>query len=193
MYTNNCIGLGNRLVFIWFTFSAAIGCLLNFVVGIYVERYHYCPHSKGLVSPGSLNPIVFHVYPSQLNGYLEAQLCMFFLQSSLATIKWMSFLCVIWIGGIGLNQLYMIYFETTTYEVIKGRRRHLRQSSYLSGWINILRFLINGSYKVSTREFDARTFGRKDYFSWKLPRIVTRLSGYHRKLEKCEDDSSSLV
>jgi hypothetical protein len=49
-FVNNCVGKGNRRMFVLFTFFAGFGCELMALLSFYAEHYFYCVEAKGMVS-----------------------------------------------------------------------------------------------------------------------------------------------
>lgn len=49
-WVNNCVGPGNRRIFIIFTLVAALGCFVFVMLSLYVEHHFYCPDAVGWVS-----------------------------------------------------------------------------------------------------------------------------------------------
>lgn len=45
----NCVGRGNRLVFVLFTLSASTGCAVFTALSLFVQHTHYCPHATSEV------------------------------------------------------------------------------------------------------------------------------------------------
>jgi hypothetical protein len=150
VFVNNCVGLGNRLVFVYFTISASLGCLLYVFLSLAAEYSYYCPY----VGNGSSFKILFK------------ELCMMNINPSLALIKWMSFICVIWIGAIGIGQLVMIAGETTTYETTKGRNhRHRICACNQSSLNNLMHFFTTGGYKVDSKTMESSFYPSRFHLS----------------------------
>jgi hypothetical protein len=49
-FVNNCVGKGNRRVFVLFTLLASTGCALVFFLSLHVQSHYLCAESKGMVS-----------------------------------------------------------------------------------------------------------------------------------------------
>ena len=45
----NCVGERNRLLFVWFTGSASVGCAYFALLSLYLQYHLYCPEAKGMV------------------------------------------------------------------------------------------------------------------------------------------------
>lgn len=45
-FVNNCVGRGNRRLFVWFTIVAAFGCGLMAVWSLYLQTTQLCPHAR---------------------------------------------------------------------------------------------------------------------------------------------------
>lgn len=156
VFVNNCVGLGNRLIFVYFTISATLGCLLYCLLSLAAEYYYFCP----FVGAGSTFELIFK------------ELCMLNINPTLSLIKWMSFACVIWIGAIGIGQLVMIAGETTTFETMKGRHRRIC-SCNKSSFSNILHFFSTGGYKVDSKVMESSSYPSR--FNYSDGMIAARL------------------
>jgi len=80
------------------------------------------------------------------------------INPTLVLIKFMSFICVIWIGAIGIGQIIMIASETTTYETIKGKQTRPPCNCNLHGLQNNKNFLSSGSYRVNSKLMDLSSY-----------------------------------
>lgn len=77
------------------------------------------------------------------------QYCMIFKLPSLALVTYAALACVMWIGGIGINQLSLISHATTTYELIKDiDTRPLVFDCTEVGCTRIANFWSTGKYLV---------------------------------------------
>lgn len=57
-FVNNCVGRGNRRVFVFFTLFAGFGCVLVSVLSYYIQRQYLCPDFQGWVSVDILTCII---------------------------------------------------------------------------------------------------------------------------------------
>lgn len=47
----NCVGRGNRRMFVMFTLAASTGCMAFFLLSLYAQYAHFCPDAQSPVSP----------------------------------------------------------------------------------------------------------------------------------------------
>eukprot|EP00981_Chlorochromonas_danica_P007082 scaffold1551_cov164-Ochromonas_danica.AAC.10 len=129
-FVNNCVGKGNRRIFVFFTLCAGVGCELMALLSLYAENYFFCQDAKGM-----------------LGGVFAVQYCALLLQPTLCCATWLAMLTGIWILFIFSGQLSMVASETTTFEVIKHGNNGLNPCTS-RGFANIMRFLSTGQYYI---------------------------------------------
>jgi hypothetical protein len=162
----NCVGRGNRRVFVFFTLLASLGCLLVAVTTFMAEYDHFC------IEEGKMSYSFYYV-----------QKCMLVTHPSLLIGSWLGLNCFIWIFSIFWGQMSMIGAETTTYEVIR-KHNYGRDCMTMRSLRNIWLFLRTGVYTVSDSSDDNHVNGHGDEES--VPLLVTEM----RQKEKERDRES---
>ena len=112
-FVNNCVGIGNRRVFVLFAAVTALSCLTATAITIYDPTPTPC---------GNL---------LSMNG----QYCHFVKFPMIFFSLWMNIAVSTFTGGIMISQLQLVAAETTTLEVLRGtghpndcQSRNLRKS-----------------------------------------------------------------
>lgn len=129
-FVNNCVGKGNRRVFVFFTLFAGFGCEMMALLSLYAQYYIMCADAKGM-----------------LGGLFAVQGCMIRKEPTLFCATWLALFTGIWISFIFFGQLGMIASETTTFEIIK-RANYGLPSMTLRGMQNLGKFLLTGQYYI---------------------------------------------
>lgn len=97
-FVNNCIGIGNRRVFVFFAAVTALSCMTASIIAIYDPSPFNC---------GTLLSI-------------EGQYCLLRKVPVFFVFLWVNVAVSTFTGGIVISQLQLVAAETTTLEVLKG-------------------------------------------------------------------------
>jgi len=128
-FVNNCVGRGNRRVFVLFTLSASFGCGLCAALFLYVQYVFYCSY----IGNGLLN-------------LLPVQACVAKSNLAFVVLTWLAIASSIWIGSICVSQLSLIASNTTSYLVMKGKHDGSCGLFSVQGIKSIILFFQSGSY-----------------------------------------------
>jgi len=134
-FVNNCVGRGNRRVFVFFTLFAGFGCILVSVLSYYVQRQYLCPDFQGWFW-----------------AFFQSQYCAFFALPIFTMISWLAGFVGFWIVCICLGQIHLIANEMTTFEIIrKSNRNRPNQTPCCSAKAarNVHQFCQTGQYLVN--------------------------------------------
>jgi palmitoyltransferase len=145
-FVNNCVGRGNRRLFVIFTCSAALGCFLMAWTSWTVQQDEFCPVIAARAS-------------GWMHRFFAVQWCMLFNHPELRAlfcITYMSFLSSLWIGGLFFAQVQMIFSETTTFESLR-RHNQGRKCCTTRAWAHFLHFLMSGQYSIAELPSDQLT------------------------------------
>ena len=117
-FVDNCVGVGNRRIFVAFTFFASAGCLLMACLYHHAIAHHYCLNVREtvLVPDASLLSVFSSMYYYFVHEYALNK-CAFTHRPTVFALMWTAVVMVVWIGLICLSQCVMVMMETTTYEV----------------------------------------------------------------------------
>lgn len=120
-FVDNCVGIGNRRIFVIFTLFASTGCLLLACLYHHVVMHHYCSNVRDAVLVA--NPSAMKIF-SQIYFFFAHEFalnsCAFSHKPTVFLLMWVSIMMVIWIGLLFLTQCLMVMLETTSYESAKG-------------------------------------------------------------------------
>lgn len=119
-FVSNCVGKGNRRVFVLFTLFASFGCALHLFGALYAV----------------LSPTRYQ--------FKDARSDFCFVVSML-----LSLLMTIWIGSIAGAQIAHVTQETTSYEVLKGRNGGDCCRCDRRGQANLWQFFRSGQFRVA--------------------------------------------
>lgn len=145
-FVNNCVGRGNRRLFVLFTGSASFGCLLMALTSWAVQENEFCAHAV----------VISHGF---LTRFFASQWCMLFHHPelrALTLITYMSFFSSFWIGGLFFAQLQMIMAETTTFESLRRNNRG-RPMCSVRALQQLLAFCLTGQFVVCENKVDPHT------------------------------------
>ena len=143
-FVDNCIGRGNRRVFVLFTLSASVGTMLISVLSYRVQVEEHSPYNQAHLDK--------HGYIYML---LKQQNDVMSQQPLLVIMTLVSFGVSIWTFILFVQQIVLIMNETTTYAVIKGRYKksffHFLKDCRRST-SNLWLFFRYGTFCVSTSD-----------------------------------------
>ena len=159
----NCVGRGNRRMFVYFTLFAAIGCLLVAITIFYAEYDHFC---------------ILEAHKSY--AFFQVQKCMLARHPALLFGSWLGLNCFIWIFSIFWGQVSMVAAETTTYEVIK-RHNFGKDCMTLRSLRNLIVFFRTGAYTVSPSEE-----GEGDGDEASVPLLVAEMREKEKERERAD-------
>jgi len=109
-FVNNCVGRGNRRVFVMFCGSAALASLLLSIIGLMVQYSgHICVDVPFLIG----SKWDMFAWPFSI------QWCVLTEYPAFALIVYIGFISAGWVGSLFYYQLEMVAYETTTYEQIR--------------------------------------------------------------------------
>lgn len=149
-YVNNCIGLGNRRVFVCFLVSASSGCLYFGIQAFLMQLLQ----SRSTFLTALPDAATCYKYTSNnldINNWFLFEWC---LSQSYPTFFAASFLGVgaaIWIGVLMVQQLCAIARETTSFEQLKRNNFGKDLGSFQALWrgmANIGLFFQTGKYFI---------------------------------------------
>ena len=127
----NCIGRGNRRLFVMFVGSSFLCFAWFLIMALYTQGNEYCKESKGI-----------------LFGLFSIQYCMFFENIAFFAVTAFAFILM----GMNLNntlmQLYSVGLETTTFELLNGQHDGKCRYSIHAGLEVVKHFLKTGEYHV---------------------------------------------
>jgi hypothetical protein len=130
-WVHNCVGRGNRRLFVLFCMCASIGCLYAAVMGLYVEYYLYC---------SDINMPWYY-------KFFLVQACTYELDIALLLYPLLGGVAALSIGALAFSQLMMVANETTTYDILK--QHHSGYSPWTSRSArNVVNFLRTGVYSI---------------------------------------------
>mmetsp|Transcript_27769 Transcript_27769/g.61492 ORF Transcript_27769/g.61492 Transcript_27769/m.61492 type:complete len:609 (+) Transcript_27769:163-1989(+) len=129
----NCVGKGNRRIFVLFLFTAALGCEMFACVCVWHMHFRSPCAAADSETWGAL---------------LAVQACVGWGHAGFWALTYVSLAVGLWILGLCLNQLAMVAGETTTFEMLKRRNQGIDMLS-ARGLRNLLRFLASGQYSIA--------------------------------------------
>ena len=113
-FVNNCVGRGNRRVFVMFCGGAAVASSTLSLIGLMVQyNGHICVDVPFLVGSGW----DMFVWPFSI------QWCVLSQYPAFALVVYIGFISAGWTGSLCYYQLEMVAHETTTYEQIREMKR----------------------------------------------------------------------
>jgi hypothetical protein len=92
-YVNNCVGRGNRRVFVLFTFSASLGCLLMALSSWQCQFLYYCPINNETAADTADSVsyyILYYIYSVLISTLLSTHTISLSLSLSLYHISYTS-------------------------------------------------------------------------------------------------------
>ena len=102
-FVDNCVGKGNRRVFVLFTFIASFGCMFNAMLS-WIAQYTYdCPK-----------------FGTALTAFPLVQGCVAYNNPFFFVAPWLALLTSLWIFVLFFHQVWMVAASTTTYDLVKG-------------------------------------------------------------------------
>lgn len=167
-FVNNCVGRGNRRVFVLFCLSASLGCLFAFVLLLQTE-YAKDEDCSGLTLSRTART-TYSPVPSML-----LQCCIFYYRPEVLGVSILAILVSIWIFTVFAQQISFIASETTTVDIMrKGSSMYDSNSDIVDypgaykGLIrsihNLRTFFCTGEYIVRTERFNTNyLLGHRDY------------------------------
>mmetsp|Transcript_421 Transcript_421/g.733 ORF Transcript_421/g.733 Transcript_421/m.733 type:complete len:708 (+) Transcript_421:38-2161(+) len=138
----NCVGRGNRRMFVMFLLSASVGCLM-FAALAWWTMFHTMPDCSPLGTKAAGR------HMTGWNAVLQVQLCVAMHHPGYFILVYLTFGVGIWIACLFLGQLGLIGAETTTFEMMKFRNEGINLMS-VRGARNLLMFFSSGTYSICT-------------------------------------------
>ena len=133
-FVDNCVGRGNRRVFVLFTFFASFGCMLNAFMSWLVQVFYTCPEIEG----------------SGLGAFVVVQVCVIIKQPMFFFAPWLALFTSFWIFVLFFHQMWMVAAATTTYDMVKGLHDG-KGNSLQSSLSNLREFFLTGNFHVQPR------------------------------------------
>lgn len=171
-FVNNCVGRGNRRIFVMFTFFASLGCALCAILSLYVQytASAYCSY----------------IAPSLWNLF-SVQMCVARKDLSFVALLWLSILSSTWIGSICITQLSFISSGTTSYLIMKGLHDGSCDLCTSTGLRNLLLFVQTGNYIASPNKRAGHVTGMGDEEPHPLHDTLHRRGSSDKKEEDQEE------
>jgi ankyrin repeat protein len=166
-FVNNCVGRGNRRVFVLFCLSASLGCLFAFVLLLQTE-YTKDEQCSGITLSRTART-TYSPVPSLL-----LQCCIFYYRPDVLGVSILAILVSIWIFTVYAQQISFIASETTTVDIMrKGSSTYDSNSDTIDypgaykgltrSATNLIAFFRAGDYIVKTEKLSTGyLLGRSD-------------------------------
>ena len=102
-FVDNCVGRGNRRVFVFFTFFASFGCMLNAILTWIVQFTYTCEE-----------------YGKHVAAFPLVEVCVGWKNPFFMVAPWLALVTSCWIFLLFSHQMWMVAAATTTYDLVKG-------------------------------------------------------------------------
>ena len=126
-FVNNCVGHGNRRIFVWFCFTAGTGCLLASALMLLkmMGNNPMCRHNH-FPPPGELPSLAHRL---GMVDFMYTSMCMLVRRTEVFAAALLAFVVGCWIFAIFFQQVALVGTKSTTVLAMQADREYWRGGS----------------------------------------------------------------